>query len=148
MLVKHVMRKPVTCSPDISVKDAVKLMLEYGIGSVIVVDAHGKIVGILTERDVMRFVAYKGGDPSLTHVRELMTKRVIVINENARLKDAAKLMIKHNIKKLPVVNDKGKLVGIITTTDLVLAGYSVNNEIKNLMLPRPEDMFELSFEWL
>ena len=145
---KDVMRVPITCRADISIRDAAKIMLKHGIGSVIVVDAHYNIVGILTERDLMRFLAYKNDDPSLTHVREVMSKNVIVISENATLDDAASIMIKHNIKKLPVVDEDGKLVGIVTTTDLVLAGYKIDEEMRNLISPRPEEIFERSFDRL
>jgi len=118
MLVREVMNKNViTVKPDVTIKEAAGIMSNYHIGSLVVLE-NNKLLGILTERNVLVSVA-DGKDPELTTVEEVMTKKVITIDPSKTIEDAVALMIEHNIKKLPVV-DGDKLVGIITASDIIV----------------------------
>ncbi|MEB3845504.1 MAG: CBS domain-containing protein, partial [Desulfurococcales archaeon] len=78
LLVKDVMSTPpVTVSPDTSVKEIARIMSSKDIGSVIVVDDKGEIVGIITERDLIKRVLAPGLDPEKTLARDIMTTRVV-----------------------------------------------------------------------
>ena len=109
----------ITCKPDETVADAARKMAENDVGSVVVVDEKGLIIGILTEGDIVRRVVAKGLDPSRTLVKHVMTPNPITIYEDAPLSAAADLMSRKRIGHLPVINKEEKLVGIITRSDII-----------------------------
>lgn len=109
----------VTLPEDASVKDAAKEMNKHRIGSVVVTEGKGakkRVKGIVTERDMVRFIETKK-DPAKVKLKEIMVKRVVTIPSNEDFMIASHVMEEHKIKKLPVV-DNGYLVGIITMTDI------------------------------
>jgi IMP dehydrogenase len=97
-----------------TVSDAENLMQQYSIGGVPVVDK-GKIIGIVSRRDV-RAIVSKRGDEKITSI---MTKKPIVADEDITSEKALEIMYTNKIERLPVVNDKGKLLGIITMQDIL-----------------------------
>jgi CBS domain-containing protein len=114
------------------VRDVAKLMTKYRVGSVVVLDGD-KIAGIITELDIIWKVVSADLNPNMTKVEDVMTKKVVTIEANKSLEDATALMIEHNIKKLPVV-DKGKLIGIITATDLISVQPKMIEDLAKLLL--------------
>lgn len=117
MLVEDFMtRDVITVDVDTSVKEAVRLMNEYEIGCLIVVKST-ECVGIITERDLLKRVIAESRNPETTKVSEIMSKPLIVGSTHMELEDAARLMFKRKIKKLPIVED-GRLKGLITLTDI------------------------------
>lgn len=106
----------VTVEADETVKKAIDLMNENEIGCLIVVK-QGKAVGILTERDMLTRVLAQSRNPERTKVTEVMSAPLVVADPKMELEEAARLMFKMKVKKLPVVS-KGELVGLITLTDL------------------------------
>jgi CBS domain-containing protein len=132
LLVRDVMvTDVVTIEPTVDVRRAVKVMNDFGIGCLIVVDS-GRVVGILTERDILKRIVDEGKKPEETTVGDIMSKPPITISPDADLETAIKVMFKNKIKKLPVV-ENGKLVGIVTFTDLVRAQPALIQTIKRLM---------------
>lgn len=109
-------RKLIVIRPKSSIREAAKKMVKFDIGGLIVIASGFEIKGIITERDILR--AFAAGRRPDTEVGKLMKKRVITIGINESLEEAASVMMKHKIKRLPVV-DKGRCVGIITASDLV-----------------------------
>jgi len=109
----------VTARPDETVVDAARKMAENRIGCVVVVDDKGTIIGILTEGDIVRRVVARGLDPFTTTVEAVMSRNPVTIYEDASLAAAAELMRQKGIGHLPVVNERGKLVGIVTRSDIV-----------------------------
>jgi len=107
----------VTIDADATVMKAVQLMNENEIGCLVVM-RRGRAVGIITERDLLKRVIAKSKNPKKTSVREIMTKPLIAGQPNMDLEEATKLMFKMKIKKLPVVEPHGKLLGLITLTDV------------------------------
>jgi len=106
----------VTVDAGVNVREATRRMNDYEIGCLLVMEK-GSVVGILTERDVLRRVVGEGRDPEETLVRDVMSKPLVVVDPEAGLEDAVKLMFEKRVKKLPVVKDK-KLVGLVTLTDI------------------------------
>jgi CBS domain-containing protein len=106
----------VTIEADATVKKAVDLMNKHEIGCLIVVRS-GKAVGIVTERDMLSRVLGMARDPERTKVSDIMTSPLVVADPQMDLEEAARLMFKMKVKKLPVVS-KGDLVGLLTLTDV------------------------------
>lgn len=108
---------PVTVGPDATVADAARVMRQKGIGSVIVVE-DGRPSGILTERDIVTKVAAENKQSANVRVKEIMTSPVISVHPHEEVAEAAKLMAKKGIRRLPVVKD-GRLIGMITENDIL-----------------------------
>jgi len=105
--------EPVTISPDSTVGDALNLMKENHIGGIPVVDGHNMLCGIVTNRD-LRFQENNG-----TLIKEVMTsENLITARKGIDLKDAQELLRRHKIEKLLVVDEQGKLAGLITYKDI------------------------------
>ncbi len=100
-----------------SVLDAARLMNEKGIGGVPVTESGG-IVGIFTERDILRRVVAECRDPATTTLREVMSERVVTCQPETTLDECVSVMTVKRIRHLPVVSDEG-LCGIITAGDLL-----------------------------
>lgn len=112
MKVSEVMGKPITISPDMTVKDAAKKMCELNVTTLMIID-NNKLVGILTDFDVVeRFVASDRTSKD-TPVRDIMSSNLIKVEADENIEYATHLMVKNEIRRLPVVS-KGKLVGMLT----------------------------------
>ena len=88
-------------------------------GSVVVVDGDDKVVGMVTERDIMKRLVNAGKDAARTHLSDIMTSEVRVAKETDDLRDWLRIMSNERFRRLPVVNDDGKLVSIMTQGDFV-----------------------------
>ena len=107
----------VTIEANVTVRKAVRLMNNHEIGCLVVVQ-DGKPTGIVTERDMLKRVLVASRDPRAVEVGEIMSKPLLFMKPEKEIEDAVKLMFKHKIKKLPVV-ENGRLVGLVTLTDLI-----------------------------
>ncbi len=137
MLIKDIMRKDVqTIRPDATVREAAEIMSEHKVGSVVVISGGGKLVGILTERDIIYDVVATPLIPEKTKVEEIMTKEVISISPERTLEDAADLMVEKKIRKLPVIEGH-KLVGIVTASDLITYEEKLIEKISELLIRTP-----------
>lgn len=106
-----VIEQPYTVSPDMTVSDMQKLMAEYGVSGLLVEDA-GKLVGIITRRDITFEKNMK------SKVSELMTRDVITAKAGTTIEQAKDILHKHRIEKLPLVDGKGRIAGLITSKDI------------------------------
>ncbi|MEB3756412.1 MAG: CBS domain-containing protein [Desulfurococcales archaeon] len=122
LLVKDVMSTPpITVTPETTVKEIARIMSVRGIGSVIVVDEKGEIVGIITETDLIKRVLAPGLKPDTTKAKDIMTKKVVKTYASDKLTDAVYRLKDYGIGHLPVVDiQTGKLVGVISKTDVAL----------------------------
>ncbi|KRT67007.1 MAG: hypothetical protein XU11_C0002G0086 [Candidatus Dadabacteria bacterium CSP1-2] len=111
-------KKVVTVRPDDTVVKAAKLMEEKNVGSVVVVE-NRKPVGILTDRDIAIRVVAKKADINSILVKDVMTKKIVTGRDNQRVAELAKVMHENGIRRVPIVNKKGMLSGIITLDDLL-----------------------------
>lgn len=103
---------PITINLEATVADAISLMTEYGIGGIPVIDNHGILKGIVTNRD-LRFE-----NNHERKITEVMTTNLITTNHQTDLEAAARILQKHKIEKLPMVDEEGKLIGLITYKDI------------------------------
>jgi CBS domain-containing protein len=110
-------RDLVTNSPDDSVVEVAKTMSTNHIGSVIISE-NGNDEGIVTERDICYKVVAQDKNPSQVLAKEIMSSGLVSISPDKNLTDAAKVMVKKNIRRLAVV-EKGRVVGILTASDIL-----------------------------
>jgi CBS domain-containing protein len=134
VLVRDIMSKKVkVVRPDSSVKEVVATMNKFDIGSILVVQGN-RPVGIITERDILRRIVQPCLAPETLTARQVMTSPLLTINETASIDEAAKLMAREKVKKLPVMN-KQKLVGIVTLTDIVTEVPTMLSILEELLRP-------------
>lgn len=107
---------PVTVSPQAKVKEALSLMERYKISGVPVVDESGKLVGILTNRD-LRFM--KPEDKEKRVSQFMTSENLITAKEGISLEEATEVLQRHRIEKLPIVDSDGKIIGLITIKDIM-----------------------------
>ena len=124
-------RNVIVCGKDFSLIDAIRVMIDKRIGSLIVVE-NGKVVGIVTNRDVMKAIVTNYSDLQSMKVKDIMTKDVITISPSDTLEKAVDLMTKYRIKRLPVV-DGDKLVGILTVSDIIVVEPKIIQNLASLL---------------
>lgn len=108
----------VCVSPDCLVLDAARIMMEGRFGGVLVQDSDNQVVGIFTERDVLRRVVAAQRDPATTLVSEVMSRELVTVSLDTKLDDCSALMTERRIRHLPAMDANG-LQGIITPGDLL-----------------------------
>jgi len=108
-----------TVTPNATVKDAAQIMHNVNVGSVPVVE-NNRLVGIVTDRDIVLRTIAKGQDPN-TKVCDIMSRNVKTITPDTEVHEAAEIMAQKQIRRLPVV-DNGNLVGIVSIGDLAVEG--------------------------
>jgi CBS domain-containing protein len=119
-LLKKKGNKAVTVPESASVAEAIRTMHENRVGSVIVPSASGELVGILTERDIMRLYAQGKGDFDKHPVKDCMTTDPILGKPDDRVNEIMNIMTEKRFRHLPVVQD-GQIIGVISLGDLVKA---------------------------
>ena len=120
-----------TAQPDESIKDAVAVLSQHNIGALVVIDDAHHVIGILSERDVVRRAAHDDQVLART-VRELMTAKVITGSPHDDLEIVMRTMTQHHFRHLPIVENE-KLVGIVALGDLVKARLDhYIGEVENL----------------
>lgn len=118
-------KKPlVTTRADEMVSAAVAQMTGADVGAVMVLDEHGRIAGIFTERDCLQKVTRLGRDPGTTPLREVMTTNVRYAMPEQTIEECMRLMTERFFRHLPVLDAQGKILGIVSIGDLVKARLS------------------------
>jgi CBS domain-containing protein len=119
--VKDVMQaSPLTVPDDGTVLQAAKAMEEQD-SSVAFVQSQGKVVGIVTERDIARRVVANGAAPDKTMVKAIMTSPIIVVSPDAKIEEALRVMTANKVRRLPVVDEKAGLTGMVAVADIARA---------------------------
>ncbi len=104
---------------DSTVADAINKMLDHHVGAVAVVDNEYRVAGMFTERDVLRKMSLTGLDPNTTLVRQLMTTPVEMATRGTGPGEALSTMLERHFRHLPVADDNGKLLGILSIRNLL-----------------------------
>lgn len=115
--------------PDSSVYEALKVLVDRNVGALVVVD-NGKFLGIFSERDYARRVILKGRASKETTIREIMTEHPITVTEDETIEACMSKMTDKRIRHLPVVDEEGTLVGLISIGDVV---KFIMDEQKNII---------------
>jgi CBS domain-containing protein len=109
-------QNPRSLSPSDTVADAARALKEEDVGSVPIVEGE-RLVGILTDRDIVTRVVAEGRDPSSTSVRDVASSELVTAEATSALDEALRLMAQHQVRRLPVV-EQGRLVGILAQADV------------------------------
>lgn len=141
MLAKDIMRPVITVSQEDTLEQVIKVMQNEGVTGVVVLDENGEMAGILTERDFLKAIvepphptlALYGifvvpeetlrkvfGDIKVLRAKNIMTRKVLTVGEDANLEEISSIMLHNNINHLPVVKE-GRVVGMIERNDVLRA---------------------------
>ena len=112
-LTRLIHKRPLIVAPEQSVQQAARGMVERGVGAATVIEAN-RIVGVVTERDVLKKIIAAGLDAAATPVRDIMTREVLSVNERTSVAAAGELMRKHHVRHLVVLDDEGHLAGMLS----------------------------------
>jgi CBS domain-containing protein len=112
---------PRTIDAEKSVAYAAKMMRDEDVGLAPIVEGD-KLIGMLTDRDIAVRVVAEGKDPEQVKVRDVASKQVVTIDPQQDLDEALRIMAQHQVRRLPVVEEDGKLVGVIAQADIAREG--------------------------
>jgi signal-transduction protein with cAMP-binding, CBS, and nucleotidyltransferase domain len=135
-------RNPTMIDMNATVAMAAKAMCQEGVGSVIILD-HNKPIGIVTEEDINCKVVAKDLKPSKVHVNEIMSTPLITVSADKTVGDAAHMMVKHKVRRLPVVDEHNKVIGIVTVRDLLTVSNELNDILIDLIEINREEMVDM-----
>ena len=113
-------KNPVCCRPDDMVAKAAQLMQSENIGSIPVIENEQtqKLVGIVTDRDLALKIVAKGHDAKSTKVEAVMTRQMVTCRAGDDLQIALDAMAEHQLRRIPIVDDDNRIVGIIAQADV------------------------------
>jgi CBS domain-containing protein len=114
-------RNPKTVSTDQTVVDAARIMKQEDAG-VVPVTENGRLTGMVTDRDIAIRVVAEGKDPQATTVREVASTDLVTVDPQQDLDEALRLMAQHQVRRLPVVEEDGRLVGVVAQADVAREG--------------------------
>jgi CBS domain-containing protein len=111
-------KDPRTVQPDASVVDAARLMRDEDTGIVPITEGGDRLAGVITDRDIAIGVVADGKDPTSTKVNQIASKNLVTVDPQQDLDEALRLMAEHQVRRLPVVEEDGRLVGILAQADV------------------------------
>ena len=116
---QHIMiSDPVTCREDETLSDAAKRMWDYDVGALPVTDAEGRAVGMITDRDIA-MAAYTQGKPlDQVQTRAAMSQQLYAAHPRSSLREVEDAMKRHRVRRIPVIDERGRVVGIVSLNDL------------------------------
>ena len=112
---------PSTIEPDKNVVEAARIMKQEDAG-VVPVTENGRLTGMVTDRDIAIRVVAEGKDPQSTKVREVASTDLVTIDPQQDLDEGLRLMARHKVRRLPVVEEDGRLVGVVAQADVAREG--------------------------
>jgi signal-transduction protein with cAMP-binding, CBS, and nucleotidyltransferase domain len=121
-----------TALPTATIREITEQMKDRQRGAIVIVDEKNQPLGIITERDIVRRVVAEGRDPQQIRALDVMSHPIISVDPEVSIYDAALVMSKYRVRRLPIVRDN-TLYGIVTATDLVKRLYEKNKRDPTLM---------------
>ena len=110
---------PRSIEPSTTVQEAAKLMRDQDVGPIPIVE-NSSVTGIVTDRDIVLNVVAEGSDPSSTAVSQIASRDLVTIDPDQSLDEALRIMAQHQVRRLPVCEEDGRLVGIVAQADIAL----------------------------
>ena len=108
---------PSAIDADKPVADAAKMMTDENVGLAPIVEGD-RLIGTVTDRDIVTRVIAQGRDPQSTSVREIASTDLVTVEPQQELNEALQLMAQHQVRRLPVVEEGGRLVGVVAQADI------------------------------
>ena len=140
--IRDVMKNnPTMLSIDATVAKAAKTMCHDEVGSVIILE-DSQPIGIVTEEDITCKVVAKDLKPSTVQVKKIMSTPLITVSADKTVGDAAHMMVKHKVRRLPVIDAKKKVIGIVTVRDLLTVSNELNELLTDLIEINREEIVE------
>lgn len=124
------------CTPDVTVVEAARLMRQHHTGDLVVLDdadEEREPVGIITDRDIVLEVLAKGRDPGRTTVREIMSTQLVIASDSEDYAEALQRMATHGVRRIPVVDDKRCVLGIVTLDDMLRVHAAQANRLLDIV---------------
>lgn len=123
MRVKDFMTKdPVTCSADTPIVNVARMMVEHDCGEIPVTSPDSRhLIGVVTDRDIVCRAVAAGRDTAQMSAGECMTTPVVCVTSDATEEECRRMMEQNQVRRVPVVDDKGKICGIVSQADIALA---------------------------
>lgn len=135
MKVSEIMSKKVEpIAPHLSLRSAARLMKENNLGSMLVVE-EGKLVGIITDRDISVYAIAMGYGSESTEVRKVMAKEVFTCHADQEIDDAAQIMKQQHIRRLAVLNGDNSISGFLSVDDIARASQELAGSILEAATP-------------
>ena len=132
------MKSPVvTVEKCASLREVAEKMLRHNIGLVVVVDENGKVYGVISERDFVRYVA-QGLGPD-TKAEEVASRPVLKVREDDPLHKAIELIQKHQVKHIVIVDHEDRPLGVISLRDLIDVDYALRNMAEAALVTEEEE---------
>lgn len=132
-------RNPACCTPETSLVEAAELMVSFDCGEIPVINSYldKKVIGILTDRDICVRIVAQNLNPKNFKVEDCMTKPAIALEESTSIEDCCRIMQENQIRRIPVVDEEGACVGIVSLADIVkyTPDELMNSLVKNLSRP-------------
>jgi CBS domain-containing protein len=110
---------PACCSPDTSLDQVARMMIQNNCGEILVVDNSDRPVGVITDRDIVCRIVAEGKNPIGHTVESVMTSSVVTVSEETTMDEVIATMTKHQIRRVLVVDEDGCATGIIAQADVV-----------------------------
>ena len=132
---------PVCVSERDSIREVARIMAREDTGVVPVVDGK-KVIGMITDRDIVVRLVAEGKDPANAHVDEAMTKNVRAVKENDTVNDVLNVMSGAQVRRVPVINDRNEIVGIVSMKDLADTGNQdgkIGKAVENISAAPPNN---------
>ncbi|MDX5567404.1 CBS domain-containing protein [Streptomyces sp. ID05-04B] len=120
----------VEAHPKTTLKDVVRLLDRHRISGLPVVNEDDKVLGVISETDLIRRQAARSPDGGIVTAQELMSTPAVTVHPEQRIADAARVMERHGVERLPVVDEEDRLIGIATRRDLLRVFLRTDDEIR------------------
>lgn len=138
------------CFSEESLSRAVEIMWQRDCGAVPVVDLEMKVVGMITDRDIAIAASFRNRKTSEISIGEVIGKRVFTCKETEETEDVLKKIRRARVKRIPVTNENGALVGIVSIADLILKAPKLKKKtysaLKSIVKPRPIVLKQIAAE--
>ena len=142
-LAKEIMTPaPQCCSADTTLNDVANLMVEADCGEIPITDGSNRLIGVITDRDIVCRVVAKGKDPSSVTASECMTQPVVCVNEDTPIEDVLSVMEENQIRRVPVVDASGCCCGIISQADIALS--ATDNKVGEMVREVSKDTLSVT----
>jgi CBS domain-containing protein len=109
---------PVTCREDETLSDAARRMWDYDVGSLPVTDAQGRAIGMITDRDIAMAAYTQGKALDQVPTRAAMSQQLYAAHPKSSVREIEDAMMRHRVRRIPVIDDSGRVVGIVSLNDL------------------------------